>query len=148
MKKLQPTIFFIDRCLGTGKIVEALRQLDVAIEVHDDHFENNAQDVDWLPEVGEKGWVVLTKDSSISKNYLERIAVARARVRMFMFASQSLSGTEMAEVFIKAVNRIQQFTRKHPAPFIAKIYRDGSIQMWKDSQELSEELEKFLENFT
>ena len=146
MKKLQPTVFFVDRCLGKGKIVEALRRLDIAIEVHDDHFDNNAQDVDWLPEIGKRGWVVLTKDTSISKNYLERIAVARAQVKMFMLASQSLPGTEMTEIFIKAVNRMQQFNRKYPAPFIAKIYRDATIQMWKDSQTLLEELKEFLED--
>jgi GTP-binding protein EngB required for normal cell division len=43
--------------------------------------------VDWLPQVGGKGWIVLTKDDKISKNQLERIAVACAQIKMFVLAS-------------------------------------------------------------
>ncbi|WP_189525198.1 hypothetical protein [Nostoc sp. 'Peltigera membranacea cyanobiont' 232] len=42
--------------------------------------------------MGKRGWVVLTKDGRISNNLIERIAVARAQVKMFIFASQSVSG--------------------------------------------------------
>ena len=68
-------IFFIDRCLGKKHIATALQSSGIAVEIHDDHFGQNAIDVDWLPEVGRRGWVVLTKDARISKNHLERMAV-------------------------------------------------------------------------
>jgi PIN like domain len=54
------TTFFIDRCLGNRLIAETLRSVGVHIEIHDDHFGKNAQDVDWIPEIGKRGWVVLT----------------------------------------------------------------------------------------
>jgi hypothetical protein len=38
---------------------------------------------------------------------------------------------------------MQEFVRKHDAPFIAKIYKNGKIQMWKDDQTLLEELEQW-----
>jgi hypothetical protein len=63
---------------------------------------------------------------------------------MFALASQNLSGTEMAAIFLKAIVPMQEFVREHPAPFIAKIYRQGNINMWKDSQMLIDELEGFL----
>ena len=50
----------------------------------------------------------------------------------------------MAALFLKAIVPMQEFVRKHPAPFIAKIYRDARISMWKNSQELTEELRRFL----
>ncbi|MCY7278842.1 MAG: hypothetical protein LH702_35175 [Phormidesmis sp. CAN_BIN44] len=49
----------------------------------------------------------------------------------------------MVAIFQKAIVPMQEFVRKHPAPFIAKIYRDGSIDMWKDSQTLIQDLEQF-----
>ncbi|MBG1267751.1 hypothetical protein [Nostoc sp. WHI] len=136
--------FFIDRCLGSRCIVETLQSAGINIEIHDKHFDKGAQDVDWLPEVGKRGWVVLTKDANIGKHTLERIAVARAQIKMFALASQSLSGSDMAAIFLKAIVSMQEFVREHPAPFLAKIYRDGKVSMWKDNQMLIEELKKFL----
>lgn len=140
----QSITFFIDRCLGSRCIVETLQSAGINIEIHDKHFDKGAQDVDWLPEVGKRGWVVLTKDANIGKHTLERIAVARAQIKMFALASQSLSGSDMAAIFLKAIVSMQEFVREHPAPFIAKIYRDGKVSMWKDNQMLVEELKKFL----
>lgn len=144
MNQPQSITFFIDRCLGNKRIVETLRGAGITVEIHDEHFEKGAQDVNWLPEIGKRGWVVLTKDGRISNNLIERIAVARAQVKMFIFASQSVSGEKMASIFLKAIVPMQEFVRKHPAPFIAKIYRDSSITMWKDSEKLVEESQQFL----
>ncbi|MFN6475273.1 hypothetical protein [Nostoc sp. DedQUE07] len=140
----QSITFFVDRCLGSRCIVETLQGAGINIEIHDEHFDKGAADVDWLPEVGKRGWVVLTKDANIGKHTLERIAVARAQIKMFALASQSLSGRDMAAIFLKAIVSMQEFVREHPAPFIAKIYRDGKVSMWKDDQMLTEELKRFL----
>lgn len=143
MIQRQSITFFVDRCLGSKSIVETLQPTGIHIEIHDTHFDKGAQDVDWLPEVGKRGWVVLTKDANIGKHTLERIAVTRAQIKMFVLASQSLSGTDMAAIFLEAIVAMQEFVREHPAPFIAKIYRDGKILMWKDKQMLEEELKRF-----
>ncbi|MGH1396088.1 MAG: hypothetical protein ACRAVC_18970 [Trichormus sp.] len=145
MIESQSIIFFIDRCLGKKTIAEKLRSAGIAIEIHDDHFVQDAKDEEWLPEVGKRGWVVLTKDGKISRNSLERIAVAGAHIKMFALASQGLSGDNMATIFLESIPLIQEFVRKHPAPFIAKVYRDKRISLWKDSQTLLEELQQFLD---
>jgi predicted nuclease of predicted toxin-antitoxin system len=106
--------------------VTALKSSGIAVEIHDDHFAKDAQDVDWLPEVGKQGWVILTKDARIGKNHLERMAVTNAGISMFTLASQNLSGKEMADIFLKSITKMQEFVRQHPAPFIAKVYRFGS----------------------
>lgn len=144
MNQPQPTTFFIDRCLGDKCIAEVLRSSGITVETHDDHFDKNAQDVEWIPNVGQRGWIVLTKDKSISKNELERLAVASAGIKMFILASQDLSGSDMAAIFLKAIVTMQEFVRKHPAPFIAKIYRSGKIELWRNNQTLLEELNRFL----
>jgi predicted nuclease of predicted toxin-antitoxin system len=140
MSESSPITFFIDRCLGSKRIVTALRQTGVTVEVHEDHFPANAPDVDWLPEVGQRGWVVLTKDANIARRTLEKIAVARSGIRLFTLTSQNLSGTDMIEIFTKAIVPMQSFVHKHPAPFIAKIYRDSRIEMWRDHQYLLKDL--------
>jgi len=141
-------VFFIDRCLGSKRIVQVLRNAGIAVEVHSDHFDANALDVDWLPQVGDRGWVVLTKDANIGKRYLERIAVANANIKMFALTSQNLSGADMVAIFQKAIVAMQEFVNKHPAPFIAKIYRDGRIEMWKDTRVLLDEANKWKHTYT
>jgi predicted nuclease of predicted toxin-antitoxin system len=136
----QEITFFIDRCLGKKLIATAFQSSGIAVEIHDDHFAKDAQDVDWLPEVGKQGWVILTKDARIGKNHLERMAVTNAGISMFTLASQNLSGKEMADIFLGSITKMQEFVRTHPAPFIAKVYRDGRVEMWKDAQTLLDEL--------
>ena len=132
--------FFIDRCLGK-KLASVLREQDISVEIHDDHFAKDAVDVDWLPNVGKRGWVVLTKDERIAKRNLERLAVASARIKMFVLVSQNLSGNDMAAAFLKAIPAMEQFIKTLSTPFIAKVYRDGRVETWKTPQELLDELE-------
>jgi predicted nuclease of predicted toxin-antitoxin system len=129
--------------LGSKHIAEALRSSGITVEIHSDHFAPGAADVDWLPEVGRQGWIVLTKDANIGKRTLEKIAVAQSHIKMFTLASQNLSGDDMVAIFQKAIVPMQEFARKNTAPFIAKIYRDGRIEIWKDHQSLLEELNQF-----
>jgi predicted nuclease of predicted toxin-antitoxin system len=136
----QKTVFFIDRCLGNTVIAETLKKRGVTVEIHDDHFPQNALDLDWLPEVGKKQWIILTKDAAIGKNQLERLAVAQARIRMFALAPKNLSGEDMAEIFVKALNTMLKFIEKNPAPFIAKVYRDGNVKEWKNQEDLLNEM--------
>jgi PIN like domain len=145
MNQLQPTTFFIDRCLGTKAIVEALREINVSVEIHDDHFMQGALDVDWLPEVGSRGWVILTKDARIGKNQIERMAVASANIRMFVLASQNLSGSDMADAFVLSMSEMKRFISLNSAPFIAKIYAKGAVKQWKNSSDLIEEYNNYFQ---
>jgi hypothetical protein len=144
MIEFESITFFIDRCLGNKLIVETLRGAGLSVEIHDDHFGKNAPDIDWIPEIGTRGWVILTKDARIGKNRIERLAVADARARMFTLASQSLSGTDMAALFLQAIPEMKKFIGENPAPFIAKVYQGGKVKAWKDDRSLLTELEDFL----
>lgn len=86
---IDPIIFYIDRCLGR-KLARTLQQQGLTIALHDDHFPQNALDVDWLPIVGQRGWVVLTKDARINCNTIERLTVANYNIQMFALTSQNL----------------------------------------------------------
>jgi predicted nuclease of predicted toxin-antitoxin system len=141
MSSPETITFFIDRCLGSKRIVTALRQAGITVAVHEDHFPPDAADVDWLPQVGEWGWVVLTKDANIARRTLEKMAVARAGMRLFTLTSQNLASGDMITILIKAIAPMQAFVRKHPAPFIAKIHRDSRLEMWRDRPALLDELD-------
>jgi predicted nuclease of predicted toxin-antitoxin system len=140
MSSQETCTFFIDRCLGSKRIVTALREAGLTVEIHEDHFPPDAADVDWLPEVGQLGWVVLTKDANIARRTLEKIAVALSNVRLFTLTSQNLASADMIAILVKAIGPMQNFVRNYPAPFIAKIHRDSRLEMWRDRETLLEEL--------
>ena len=53
-----------------------------------------------------------------------------AGVRAFVLVSGNLTGQEMAQIFVKALPRMIKFAVKHSPPLIAKIHRDGSVELW------------------
>ena len=126
---MTPLVFFVDRSLGKHTIAEALRQAGVEVQIHDDHFPQNATDETWLREVGRRGWIVLTKDTWIRRRSNERTALMRAGVRAFVLIAGNLSGPEMARVFVNALPAMHRFVVRHNPPFIAKITRSGAVSM-------------------
>lgn len=136
MSKADQTTFFIDRALGRKAVADALRKAGAKIEVHDDHFPARALDVEWLPIVGERGWVILTKDDAIGRRLLEQMAVADSGARVFVLASGNLTGLEMADIFVMALSRMQRFSQGNSQPFIAKVYKRGTVRMWQSRNQL------------
>jgi len=122
-KPPEPPVFFLDHSLGNKKIAEALCQQGVRVEVHENHFPIDAKDEDWLPEVGQRGWIVFTKDDRIRYRPIEHAALIRARVAMFTLASGNLRGEEMAQAFIAALPRIHPFLAKN-RPLLANFLSD------------------------
>jgi hypothetical protein len=115
--------------LGQKIIAENLRQSGVTVEIHDHHFPQNALDEDWLSEVGERGWIVLTKDDRIRYRPAALEAYRRNKVRVFIFGSGEMKAQEMADAFIKALPRISRVVRNNPAPFFARISRIGLVSL-------------------
>lgn len=125
---LETAVFFIDRSVGKKTVATPLREAGLKVEVHDDHFPQDAADQDWLPVVGEKRWYVITRDQRIKYRRLEADAVRTAKVGMFVVVSKNLTGQQTAEAILKARNRIRRFISSHRRPFIVKVYRDGRIE--------------------
>ena len=108
-------IFFIDRCLGT-KLADSLRNVGATVEIHQDYFKPDSRDEDWLREVGERNWVVLTKDKKIASRRLELLAVAQGNVRLFAFVDGDVSGVVVAQGFVKPCKNQRELLRMLPKP--------------------------------
>jgi len=128
-KLRESLVFFLDRNLGTKHVASALRATGVTVEVHNDHFLQDAKDEVWLPEVGKRGWVVLTKDDRIRYRPTELAAVIDAHVALFALASGNLNGEEMAQAFVAALPRMTRVLAKYRPPFIAKVTRSGEVSI-------------------
>jgi predicted nuclease of predicted toxin-antitoxin system len=128
----EPLVFFVDRSLGRRVIPNALRDAGAQVELHDDHFSQDAQDQAWLAEAGKRGWVVLTKDKHLRYRAVETNALMSAKVRAFVLTARGdLSGVEIGEIFVKALPRMRILCTTDSRPFVAHVSRDGSVSIMK-----------------
>ena len=102
---------------------EALVRAGAKVELHKNHFRDDAPDVEWLREVGRRGWVVLTKDDAIRRSPLELKALIAGNVRAFILTSANMTGEEMANVLVGHLGRIERLARSRRAPFVALVTR-------------------------
>jgi hypothetical protein len=122
-------VFFIDRSLGKHVVPDALRAAGVRVEVHDDHFPQNAIDEVWLPAVGQNGWAVLTSDDRIRYRHAEKGAAIAAGVALFIFAGKGMRGAAVADALVRALPAMLRLLANQRRPFIAKVGRTGTVTM-------------------
>lgn len=122
-----PPIFFLDRALGSRTIADALRLAGAEVRLHRDYFAPDARDEEWLVQVGAWGWFVLTKDAHIHRRKLELAAVRQAQVGLFVLTSGNMTGAAMAAALVNTLPQMQHFALHHTRPFLAKVYKDGSL---------------------
>jgi len=119
----------VDECLGRHFVPDALRQAGAHVEVHHHHFQPGARDDEWLPVVGEREWIVLTKDRHIRRRELEISAIINARVRAFVMTAADLTGPEQATVFVRALNKMNRIAAASRGPLIGRVSERGGISM-------------------
>jgi len=135
-QKKELITFFIDHCVSQKMVPNALRSAGAIVETHLDHFPGNALDTEWLPEVSQRGWVVITKDWALNSNLLEQRAIAAANARVFILASGNYTGDEMATILVDALERLQKFVQGNQPPFIARILSNGQVRMHQNHTKL------------
>jgi hypothetical protein len=92
-------------------------------------FPTGTQDVDWLPLVGERKWILITKDKNIRKREIEMRALNQARVRTFVLTAAGLKGEEQARVIREALPGMLRMLRRRSAHFIARITAESSVEI-------------------
>ena len=94
--------FFSDNTFPP-QLVHILKILKVDARHLQDDFAPDTEDIDWLPEVGRKGWVVVTGDRRIAKKPPERKALEEANV-IAIFMAKGFTGKHIFDLvasFIK-----------------------------------------------
>jgi hypothetical protein len=71
-----------------------------------------------------------------SRHPQEVRAIARAGARVFILVSGNLTRQQIAALFVGVIEKMKKFTRGNQAPFIAKIYKDGRVELWRNRTQL------------
>ena len=117
-------------------MIEALRKAGAKVEPHWTRFRHDTEDVEWLAVVGEKKWVVLMGDKAIGRRALELEALLEAKVKAFVLTRGGLSAAEQSKMLTDALPQMLRMVEETRFPFLAKIYMDGSVAIWKTEPKL------------
>ncbi len=134
-----PIHIFVDRNLASGVLLRELREAQITRDLglefrsHMEEFPEfdtvgEISDAQWLGEIGQRGWLILSRDLRIRYNQAEKQAIKDSRASFFAITAKKASSKELASIVVKAMNRVVTFAEQHDPPFIARIYRDGRIE--------------------
>lgn len=119
---------FIDRDAWNHKVDAALRAAGIPFEAFRDHFPPGALDEEWLPAVGRKGWIVVTRDQNIRRRANELAAVRAGRLHLFALTSGNLAAAESAALIVQAWPAIQAAVLRVEPPAFWSITRGGEVR--------------------
>lgn len=110
-------------------VAEALQQRGAHVVLHDDLFPHATDDEEWLPVVGARGWVLLTKDERLRRDSVQREILLDVGVRAFVLSNANLTGPAMAAAFVSALPRMLRIARAHRAGLIASVSPLGGVRV-------------------
>lgn len=122
-------VFYLDECLGGNKVYTALTHAGLSVELHSTHFQRGTPDDQWLPEVGKRGWILLTQDKRIRHRKNEILALRQNDVRAFIVTAKNLRGEEIGALIVKALPKILRILNDTEPPLVAMINRDSVVEL-------------------
>ncbi len=128
------SVYWIDRCLDHDTLVDELQEIAEVRRYRETYPDRpGVADAEWIPEITERGWVILTKDSQIQRNPIEREILKRAGARYVCLAVASLSGKNEAACLRRHWATIDSAVRSKRAPLILRVTQ--SEVRWFEDQE-------------
>ena len=123
-----PVLFF-DRDVGTAfpRALEVLR-MPTPVEYLQNHFLTDAQDDEWMPVVGSRGWILIGHDSMHHRRSPERSAIQEYEMGCFYLWGAQARRWEKMRCFLNAYERILEAIDTTPKPFIYRITRAGRLE--------------------
>lgn len=122
--------FFFDNTFPK-QLVEILRLLKVDVRHLQEDFPENTLDVDWIPEVGKRGWVVITGDRGIARKPAEKKALEEARIiSVFMakgFTNKAIF--DLVSCIIKWWPEIERQVERVKAGTSLQVTINGKVEM-------------------
>src|SRR5262245_54270873 len=119
-------VFFVDADLCSKAFLNVLHQAGLTVESHHEHFQEGTPDEVWLELVGTNGWIALSRNKEIRHNSFETDRLMEFQARAFMLighavppppGARSRFMEELAENFVRTLNKVTRFLEKHEGPF-------------------------------
>lgn len=123
-------VYFADKnTLGLGKLLRRSGRKDVVYPGHEDlpEIPRGTDDLEWLPIVGARGFIVLTRERRIRSRPAELRAYHEHGVRsVWIGAKQDLGPHQQFEAFLKYEDRLRrEIVKQGPGPWAVALSPSG-----------------------
>jgi PIN like domain len=122
-------VIFFDRSIPRG-VAEAVKQVrEDACWLEDVFEEGWIKDREWIPEIGARGWLVVSKDKKIRTRPEERRAVKENNVGCFILNyKQPLNRWEILKLVTSTLDEMEEKFANTSRPFMYLIDRNGRFR--------------------
>jgi len=118
-------VVFVDRSLGRIQVPALLRAAGIELVTLAEHYgmpaDEAVEDVTWLADSAQRGWVAFMKDERIRRRPAERLAVEENRARCFCVTNMNLPSSEMANRYLANLEAIARACLE-PGPFMYAVH--------------------------
>ncbi len=125
-----PVRFFFDESvLGIGRVMATARG-DCVYPGHErSPIQTGMADVQWIPMVAERGWIVVARDKKIRHRPAEWEALSKHPLRMLVLTTVgNLTVWEQLRVFVARWDRIEELLKEDP-PWMYAVTKNGLREM-------------------
>jgi hypothetical protein len=99
------------------------------IELLDDLYAQDVRDDVWIPEAGEQGRIILTKDAMIQRRPNEQAALLAASTAVFVFTRGGVTSERVALSMVAAMPSIREAVRRFDVPLLGRINLAGEVNV-------------------
>ena len=117
--------FFFDNNLSP-RLVRGLLEFGEDVTHLRDQYPADVPDQDWLPDIGAKGWVLVTRDERVRRNPSELAAINIHKVGAFFLGGKNLSHWELIQQVVRNWIRMKELADKTAKPFAFRVAPHGS----------------------
>ncbi len=120
----------LDRCVPPS-IIRALNHFQITVRTLEDVYpgrSEDVQDVEWIRDCGQHGWLGLTQNFLIGHTPIEKAAIRESGAQVVTYTSANLAADTRAMIYGRHLLTIRRHCRV-PGPGLWKLYHDRIEQV-------------------
>ena len=118
--------FFFDNQMSE-RIVDGLKAFGENVVHLREEFSGSAKDVEWLPSVGQNGWILISRDKKLLKNPAEKELFIKYQVGGILLDAKGLSICDQVEQIVRNWKTIKRLSSSTKKPFAYRFYSKGKV---------------------
>ena len=85
-------------------------------------------DVDWIPIVAQRGWLIITRDRKMLNRSHERRVLIDNAAAVVLISPADLTLDQMLSLLLVNADRLMELASSQPRPFAVQLAPDGTIR--------------------
>jgi predicted nuclease of predicted toxin-antitoxin system len=117
--------FFFDNNLSI-LLVKGMKEFGEDVIHLKEIFEEKTEDSEWLKDIGEKRYILITKDLRIRHNPAEIEALRKYKVGAFFLGGKNLNRCRLIQQVVRNWPRIKELAEKSSPPYAFRVPPQGT----------------------